>query len=1073
MISETTINRILEASNIEDVVSEYIPLERAGARFKCCCPMHTEKTPSFYVTPNRNSYYCFGCHKGGNSVTFLMDVRHMTYREALFHLARKYNIPIEEQEDRRSAEEIQLGKKREAMLIANRMSAEYFASCINADDDRARSALAYAEKRWGKKYVEQEGIGFAPGHGQYIRWAKSKGLSMEILTELGLVRSKNGSDYDGYYDRITIPIKDRTNNVIGFTARAVGDGEPKYINSPESLVYVKGSSVFGINNASRQAAEEELLYLVEGAPDVMRLQSLGVYNTVASLGTAWTQKQFSLLRRYNPRLCFIPDIDPPKPEQKYGTGIESVIKNGLAAMEAGFNVTVKEIESDGKTKIDPDSYFKSKKMLDAVPETDFPLWYAAKLHEESASMAERSTMMRKVAKTIATTDDKLKCDLYTKQLSRMFGIPVSFWQQVVNEVVKGNIEQKKQAGSKMLDKELYQKYGFYERNHCYYALGKNCADEEWSNFSMTPLFHIKDQLNPKRLFKLTNVEGHEDIIEMKQEDLVSLQRFKLRTEGQGNFIWKAKEEQLTKLKGFLYEKTETAVEITQLGWQKDEFFAFGNGVYYNNQWVPVDEYGIVRLGEPGNFYLPASSRIYRTERKLFQFERRFVHTNLSAISLRRYTDQMIAVFGNNAKVGICFMLATLFKDVVTGITKNFPILNLFGPKGSGKSELGHSLMSFFIIKNDPPNLSTSTEATLADTVGQCANALVHIDEYKNTIELSRREFIKGLYDGVGRTRMNMDRDKKRETTNVDCGIILSGQEMPTIDIAIFSRLLFCTFSKSEFSTEAKKRFDELKEMRDLGCSHMVLELLRHRKKFEAGFSNNYKEALSDIMSKVEKEGVEDRILRNWTIPLAAFRTLYGVIDLSFDYKEMLQICVDGILKQNSECRSTNEIASFWQVVDFLHQNGDVFIDADYRIKYEREFKGKGMAEKIVFRNEKPVLYLCTKRVMMLYKKNGKMVGDSTLPTESLRFYLENSKEYLGTKNAVRFKNFVNTAESVKSVDSPSGMKKLEKTSRTDWALCFDYEMLAANYSINLEVEIDRDDEPDPVDIDTDDKQLPY
>lgn len=382
-------------------------------------------------------------------------------------------------------------------------------------------------------------------------------------------------------------------------------------------------------------------------------------------------------------------------------------------------------------------------------------------------------------------------------------------------------------------------------------------------------------------------------------------------------------------------------------------------------------------------------------------------------------------------------------------------------------------MAFFIISNDPPNLSSATDAALADAVAQCANALVHVDEYKNTIELQRREFIKGLYDGVGRTRMNMDRDKKRETTAVDCGVILSGQEMPTVDIAIFSRLLFLTFNKSEFSLEAKRKFDELKAIRDLGCSHLVLEILKHRKRVEVDFTSNYRAAMADILAAIEGESVEDRIFRNWIIPLSIFRTLSGVIDVGFDYKEMLKICVDGIVRQNKECRSTNEIASFWNVVDFLHQNGDIFIEADYRIIYETRFKGKGMSDKIVFPRPKPILYLLVKRIFPLYKKNGKSMGDSTLPTESLRFYLENSKEYIGYKQSVKFKNISNTVDSTVSSTTSSGQYTVLKTSHTDWALCFDYEMIAENYGINLEVETAHEGDVDVTNVDENDTSMPY
>lgn len=896
MINDKDIQRVLDASNIEEVIGDFVELKKEGTRLKCCCPIHHEKTPSFMVEPSKNMFYCHGCHEGGNAITFLRKAQGMSFVEAVKYIANRYHITIEEHQKPMTAEEQLEARKKEAMLNANQLATGFFCGCIDGSDDRARFAREYAFNRWGEKFVRQSGIGFAPGHSEFREWAKKKGLAEDILLELGLLRrSKDGRIYDGYYDRIVIPIRSRSNQVVGFTARNLNNEEPKYINSPESLVYKKGKTIFGINTALRQAAKEEMIYLVEGAPDVLRLQSLDINNAIAPLGTAWTKSQLEILSRYNPTLCFIPDIDPPKAGQDYGPGIAAVMKNGTTALEAGFRVIVKEIETETPgTKTDPDSYIRSRYILDEIPKEDFIIWYAGKLLIGKQTSGERADVMKSVAKLLAMVKDKDYSKMLVKRLGKIIGVPVTLFQNAVNDVIKGNVEKKQASGGKMMDRELYSRYGFYEERNCYYSMNKDGMEQRWSNFVMHPLFHIKDQLNPKRLYRIKNIIGHEEIIEMKQEDLVSIQRFKLRVEGLGNFIWEAKEEQLTKLKGFLYEKTETATEITQLGWQKDEFFAFGNGVHFNGQWVPVDEFGIVRLNGIGNFYLPSASKIYRNERKLFQFERKFIHSELSEVSLRTYTDKMIEVFGDNAKVGICFLLATLFKDIVTAKTKNFPILNLFGPKGSGKSELGHSLMSFFIINNDPPNLSSATDAALADAVAQCANALVHVDEYKNTIELSRREFLKGLYDGVGRTRMNMDRDKKRETTAVDCGVILSGQEMPTIDIAIFSRLLYLTFDKSEFSIEAKRRFDELKTMRDLGCSHMVLQLLRHRKRVEADFVSNYNTAFSDISAAIEGAGVEDRIFRNWVIPLAIFRTLEGVIDVGFDYKSMLGICVEGM-----------------------------------------------------------------------------------------------------------------------------------------------------------------------------------
>lgn len=1076
MISNKDKETILDRSRIEDVVGDFIPLERSGSRFRCCCPVHNERTPSFIVDPSRNTYHCFGCGIHGNAISFLMEVQQMTYREACRWLAKKYSIDLDESWTPKTDEERELQDMKESMLAANQEALAFFSSAILADDPRAKGAYAYAAKRWGKNYVAAEDIGWAPGNGSLMRHMTEKGFTLKLLISIGLLgQSNSGRIYDAFWDRIVIPIRDRYRKVIGFTARRIDSETPKYINSPESPVYSKGKSLFGIHNIHRQALKEEVIYLVEGGPDVMRLQSIGINNTVAALGTAWTPDQFELLRRYSARLCFIPDYDPVDGEKAFGAGIQAVIKNGIGAIKAGFNVTVKELPvEDPKKKADPDSFISSKAVLSAIPEVDFIPWYAAKLSNGEETSTQKAETVKKIAAVLALVDDRLRLKMYVSQIAKQIGIPVSIVQNYVNELTKGSAEQKKKkSGEKIIDQDLYKKYGFFERDNRYLSIGKDGEDNEWSNFIMIPLIHVKDPISSKRLYKLKNNCGQEAVVEMKQEDLVSLQRFKVRTENEGNFRWRAKEDQLNMLKGLLYEAVEPAKEITQLGWQREEFFAFGNGVFDRGRWIDADQYGIIRLDGKGCFYLPSSSILYAGEKGLFQFERRFVHTDTSEITFREYADLLSRVFGDNAKVGICFYLATLFKDVVVGVTEKFPFLNLFGEKGSGKSSFGEFMMSFFVPRNKATNLTQATIAGLAAVIAQVSNALVHIDEYKNDIDKDRREILKSLYDGVGRSRMNMDRDKKKEVTAVDCGVMLSGQEMPTVDIAIFARTIFLTFDKTVFTPEEQRGFNQLSELRDSGCTHITLQLLRHRTKFEEEFKGCYASAWSDIQNAISGQQVEDRVARNWTILLAAFRTLEGVIDVGFDYREILALCTRGILRQNSECRSSNEMAGFWNTVDFMHQNGDIFNEADYRIRPEVEFKGKGMKEAIVFKGPRKVLYLCPKRVFMLYKMKGKLIGDSTLPVSSLRHYLEHCREYLGTKSAMRFKNISNNQESYAQVTTASGTTELQKTSRVDWALCFDYDALCNAYGINLEVDSSPSDEPDPLDIDTSDRQTPY
>lgn len=1060
MIDDKYIEQVLERADIVEVVSEYVSLKKKGAIYVACCPFHQEKTPSFMVSPVRNTWHCFGsCQTGGNAISFLKR-QGLTFSEAMYKLANRYGVLIEENMTPPSDEEIRQRAKRESLFIINEKVAEFYVE--NRKLAAADQANKYIAARWGKEFSDEMGIGYAPeGWDNLYKFAQKSGLSLDLMKEIGLLKeSEKGKVFDMYRNRVMIPIRDKFYRVIGFTARDLSGEKdvPKYINSSSSELYSKENSLFGIDTAQRQAIKEDRFYCVEGGPDVLRMQSIGVSNTIASLGGAWTENQFRQIKKMVTGLCFLPDADPIKQGEQYGTGIGYVMKNGTLAMQCGFNVTVREIPlGEGNVKSDPDSFCTNISRFKSLAEEDFIIWYARYAFMGKTTTEDVRAAIAELCRLVAIVDDEVKQDMYLSRLQEQYKNK-ALWTKAFN-FSKKQIQAKKILDKgKTINRDLYQKYGFYEDHSCYYSITTANSEYQWSNFVMEPMFHIKDALLPKRLYKIRNTNKQEEIIEMKQEDLVSLSKFKQRVEGLGNFIWLATERELTKLKMFLYEQTETAVEIVQLGWNRKGFFAYGNGVY-DTEWHPVDEYGIVRLENGNNFYLPASSKIYHDEVKLFQFERKFVHLNYNGISLRDYCQKMINVSGDNAKVGICFLLATLFRDIITGYTKSFPILNLFGPKGSGKSELGHSLMAFFIIENIPPNIQNATIAAMADLVAQCANALVHIDEFKNSIDIDKREFLKGLWDGAGRSRMNMDRDKKREITSVDSGVILSGQEMATADIALFSRLLYLTFNKSEFTDTQKRIFDDLLQTRKRGVSHLTLQILRHRTKVEQGFISNYNQCMSDIMECTKNERVEDRILRNWIIPLAAFRTLEGVLDLSFTYKEMVGIVSEGILRQNVECKSNNELANFWNVVSYLQQDGEIFIEADYRIDYVNEFKSDIIKDKMRFIRPKPILRMRKSRIFMLYKKFGKMVGDSILPEGSLLYYLENSKGYMGKNNSVRFKNIQKGVEVAKPVDE-GGKLTWKKTSSVDIALCFDYETIMQDYSINLEVDlVDKEEEP--------------
>jgi len=1047
MIPERIIEQVLDRNSIVDVITDYgIQLKRHGRSkyYECCCPFHGEKTPSFKVDDIKGTYRCFGCGESGNAISFVMKHDGLEFPAAVKVLADKKNIKIEEREETDDEKNSRL--EREANLgLMGRVDALYKAM-FREDAD----AQEYAHGRWGAEYCEEEGIGYAPKGNVLVSWAEKNGESLDRLRTLSLVGlDEHNCWYDFFRARIMIPIKDRMGRVISYTARdMMGTSKSKYLNGAESPIYRKGDVLFGFHNARRIASKEQKVYAVEGAPDCMRLQQIGVVNTVAPLGTAWTEAQFHLLKRIVHKICFLPDADPAKDGDEFGAGVKAVIKNGKEAMKAGFAVSVKPIPL-GKQgeKQDPDEYCRDIKRFNGLEERDFIIWLAELRFERAKTTEAKATVVAELAGLIAMVQSDTEQAMLIDELAEMSNKKENLWRSAVNDQKRiANEKAGQPKKQKEIEIEQLSQYGFYIKKGKYCSTTKDGDEWEWSNFTMEPLFHIIDNTMPKRLYYIKNEFGLKRLVELRQEELVGLSKFKQKVEGLGNFIWMASDREFTKLKRFLYEVTETAEEIKQLGWQRAGFFAFGNGVWDGVEFQTVDDMGIVRLGELGNYYLPAFSQQYKKDNKLYKFEKMFVHLSYSSIPLLQFTSQIFRVFGDNGRIGFCFLLATLFRDIVTAETRSFPILNLFGPKGSGKSELGHTLMSFFIAGNVPPNLQNATLPALNDTVAAVANALVHIDEFKNDIDLYKREFLKGLWDGTGRTRMNMDLDKKKETTSVDAGIILSGQEMATADIALFSRFVYLTFDRSEFSKEEQMEYNRLKELRALGVSHLTLQLLRHRKKMEVEFKDIYRLTQTEIDAELEGERIEDRIKNNWLIPLSVLRTLEGGLGIDIHYEDMKPVVLDGIRRQNAECKSNNELAGFWNTVKYLLAEGEIVNEGDFRIQFVTTLKTD--IANVEWPKAKRVMFLQRSRIFKLYKRLNKQTDEVGIPEASLRYYLEKSREYLGEKKSVRFKCFLKGGVPKMRQSNLLG-EKCRQAEEVQRAYCFDYDELEKNYHINL------------------------
>lgn len=1070
MISDKTIEAVRNL-DIEDVLKSWgLEFRRRGSTMFASCPFHSEKTPSFSITPGRNLWYCHSCHRGGDGIRFYMEREGMDFIQAVEAIAKANNLHIEYTKEEQTDEQREAARLKESVLAVVATVHKFFFDQLRVElSDEARAAREYAYSRWPEDFCSTCGIGLAPKDSKLLmEYCKSKAITEDLLVQSGIYKQdeKSGRIYTLFRNRLVIPIRDRFGRVIAFTARYLGDDKAdnvgKYVNSSNSSVFTKGESVFGIDRASR--CRDALYYnIVEGAPDVLRLQSIGLDNTVATLGTAWSGAQFDILKKHIQSLCFIPDSDPPK-DEPFGPGFKAVMTNGAEAVRRGFDVTVRELPfQEEKTeddavilhKNDADEYILTPEIYAAIPEKPFILWLAEKKFSVASSLAEQRVIVAEVADLLRHISDDAIADECIASLAKINGT-VKSWKAAVSRA-KGEARQRAAKSNPKNDaerrKELLRVCNLNIIDNCFYTYDEGEA-VRLSNFYLESLYHIKDETNGTRLFRMVNKFNESVDIEFRESELCSLTTFQQRVGSVGNYIWRAKIDKLNNVKEYLYRGTRSAERVRKMGWDGiNGFFAFGNGVFNGDRFLAVDDLGIVETAPNRSFYIPATSKMYENNPEIYQFERLFIHENRSGIKLYDFAVQLVRVFGDNAKIAFCYLLATLYRDVIFNRTRHFPILNLFGEKGTGKTTLATSLQSFFIHSVDPPNLGVTSVPAMNDRVSQAINSLVVFDEYKNDLDVRKIAYLKGLWGGGGQTKKNQNTDGMAAQTIISTGIALCGQDKPTQDMALFTRVLFLAFSKTSFSKPERDAYEDLVAMCSLGNTHLTLEVLSHRALFEKNFSNAYSLTKSELSKIVEGEKIHDRIFGNWIIPLAAFRTLESVLSLPFGYNDLLTVAVAGMRLQNETAQESSEMGDFWEALQGFHTQGRAIDKAHFRIKWHRTFRSTTMKEDMIFAEPTPVLYLNSAAVAGLF--NGRGASNATANRSNwstMLSYLRSHPSFLGLKQD-RFTILLANGTPDYTFETVNGTQTKKMKINRPKAMCFNYAMLKAEFGLNLETEV--------------------
>ena len=437
-IPRETVEQILQAARIEEVVGEFVTLKKRGSNLWGVCPFHNEKTPSFSVNPARNIFKCFGCGKAGDSAKFLMEHEHFTYPEALRYLAKKYNIKIEEKQQ--TAEEIMQQSIREKMFNINEFADKYFIDTLwNTEEGKTIGLEYFRERGYFDPIIQKFHLGYNPDSAHwdaFTEHAKKNGYSEELLEQIGLsIRGSKGL-YDRYHGRVMFPIHNLTGRVIGFGGRILVNDKksPKYQNSPESEIYDKKQTLYGIYFAKNAIARQDECILVEGYFDVLRMHQIGIENVVASSGTSLTMEQIRLVKRYTKNITMLYDGD--------AAGVHAALRGTDMILSEGMNVRVVVLPPEH----DPDT-FANDYSVDYVSNylkenaKDFIRFKTELLLKDSENdPIKRGQVIREIVETISVIPDSIFRITYIKECSVLLNMPEQTLTNELNKILRAKLK---------------------------------------------------------------------------------------------------------------------------------------------------------------------------------------------------------------------------------------------------------------------------------------------------------------------------------------------------------------------------------------------------------------------------------------------------------------------------------------------------------------------------------------------------------------------------------------------------------------------------------------------------------
>lgn len=1058
----------VKAVPIADIVGDYVTLKKAGTRLVACCPFHSERSPSFGVSPAKNIFKCFGCGAAGDGIEFVMRHENMTFLEAVERIAKSHRIHLVYDEsvdyDAEKAKQEAIRKEKEALHLVQQWAAQAYFRRTFIDPEYNWGTVSMDGRPLSWKTIKDFELAYAGDDWNFIRVESTKDQwGMDVLLQSGLLKEgREGSGtFDGFGGRYIFPIRDQRGKLAGFGARlpmeiekAPGNERPKYVNSPEHPMYNKSELLYGLWQNKKDIGAEKpdysrnrgFAYIVEGYMDVVTMYDHGIHNAVAPCGTSLTDAQIDLLAKYTNEVVLCFDSDK--------AGEAATTRSIERLLVKGFKVQLLFLNESTAAKHDPDSFLRkfgislpiyrqvSVKGSDQVRSAKIAdhgwVGRMQKLNDAIEWMVlrdykpedphSRTEAIKVAARLLSHIDSDILKNRYVESLCQknILGNVKRELRDEIGERRSEFLSRSRHKFSKEQERDRLR-YGIYIDNNKFWQAVGDGEGWELTNFIVEPVMVVIGSRKSLRLVRIVNEDGMNATIEMDSDDIVELSTFKKVVARKGNFVFKAgcKAEHFARIQAKIMAETPNVYPIYTMGMHEMQdgncFYAFANGIYTRDGFLPVNDYGAVKIGDV-TYYLPAFSKVHigglgeQVTESFEDIKPYFFPQTGKEISFRDWTQRIRDVYGKNGMVGAAWALAAIHRDIIMRRFDMFPHLNLFGVPQSGKNQLAGSLTALFGMAQPPIGLENATKVAMNRLVSIIRNGVVWYDEYKNDVERWIVELLKGFADGTSRRKGDGTAENRTISTPINSAAIVSGQHQLTLDPALFSRTISLNFDKTTYTDEARTALRELKDIEKTGMLTRVSTAVHLcRDAVRSKFNTEFEFVRTDFSGSFQ-DGmvVSDRVLNMFCIPLTTFKILASEgMEFAFNYSELKGALLELIAVQKENMFSENEVSVWWRIIEFLLERGELRHGQDIIVEYvdaenfDEDWSGKRQRRKQYADHTGSgaikLVYLYFGVAHPLYMKmhfdERRVKG---LDKQALTLYLRTSEAFAGLKRAKKF-----------------------------------------------------------------------